>query len=229
MIRESLNERRAVAIAELSAVTTNPDTETVVRSLIHGLDQIRDLFLQRTHEDIERTMTMDSMQFPASIRQEVKQHENALREIEIFSCLMANDEFTSEHYLECEPDWFLNWLLKLHVGGEHASFVQSRIEDYRAPSTMARRQKFMSHLQQAIPESFRAPLVLFRMFPRASKIVVAVAFGNTQRAHRLRKEQHEILPAIRDCSVCKGQVLENGEKCRVCSNPIWGFQWLEAV
>ena len=37
-----------------------------------------------------------------------------------------------------------------------------------------------------------------------------------------------LLSIIRDCAECHGSVLENGEQCRNCGNPLWKYDWLTA-
>jgi len=86
--------------------------------------------------------------------------------------------------------------------------------------------KFVSVLQRAIPESARAPLVLFRLYPRAVRILAAVAFGDPLRAQELRAEQIGFLPAISDCHECHGRVMDNEDICRCCGNPLWNFAFL---
>ena len=62
-----------------------------------------------------------------------------------------------------------------------------------------------------------------------TEIATALAFGDHARARDARKRQTADLPAIRYCSQCRGDVLENGEQCRGCGNPLWKFEWLTAT
>ena len=89
-----------------------------------------------------------------------------------------------------------------------------------------RRLKFLSVLQHSMPETTKAPLVLFRLYPRSLRIATAVAFGDFVRAKKLRSEQMSFLPAITDCHECHGRVFENDEICRCCGNPLWNYAWL---
>ena len=125
-------------------------------------------------------------------------------------------------------DWFLDWLFRLRLGEEHERLFKQRVKSYRSPTAEDRRLKFLAELQRAIPESVQTPLVLFRLFPRAVRIVAAIAFDDPLRAQELRLEQCRFLPAVRDCCECHGRVLDNEENCRVCGNPVWEFQWLQA-
>jgi rRNA maturation endonuclease Nob1 len=43
-----------------------------------------------------------------------------------------------------------------------------------------------------------------------------------------RKKQIDLLPHISDCHACRGNPLENGERCQQCGNPMWKFDWLVA-
>jgi hypothetical protein len=69
-------------------------------------------------------------------------------------------------------------------------------------------------------------LVLLRLVPAAVQIAVALSFGKSPDAQHWRHEQVEILPSIRDCPRCRGRLLENGEQCTMCGNPLWTFDWL---
>ena len=71
--------------------------------------------------------------------------------------------------------------------------------------------------------------MLFRLAPSSVEIATALAFGKTADAGHWRKQQMEYLPAIGDCHECRGRVLDNGEQCRVCGNPVWKFEWLTAA
>jgi hypothetical protein len=84
-------------------------------------------------------------------------------------------------------------------------------------------------LEQALPEASKAPLGIYRMFPRAVRITTAVAFSDMQRAREVRAEQVSYLPIIADCHQCHGLPLDNRETCVQCGNPIWKLKWLSAV
>jgi hypothetical protein len=70
--------------------------------------------------------------------------------------------------------------------------------------------------------------VLYRLFPLAAGIVTATAFVDAGAAAELRESQTSWLPSIADCGECRGRVLENGEQCAVCNNPLWNYEWLNA-
>ncbi|MCC6124903.1 MAG: hypothetical protein IT426_08075 [Pirellulales bacterium] len=84
----------------------------------------------------------------------------------------------------------------------------------------------MAHI---LHEAASAPLVVFRLFPLAVQIVTARAFGDRKTADELRSRQADILPSINDCRHCRGRVLDVGEPCPKCGNPLWTYEWLIAA
>ena len=85
---------------------------------------------------------------------------------------------------------------------------------------------FSNILAAALPEALRAPLILLKLMPLAVQVATAQAFGKSADATQWRREQSNILPAIADCHQCHGELLESGEQCETCGNPIWTFEWL---
>jgi hypothetical protein len=138
------------------------------------------------------------------------------------------EEIATQSYLQATEEWLLDWLFRLRLGNRHESVTASRVEHYQSPTVDERRLKFVSILQRTVPESVKAPLVLFRLYPRAVRISTALAFGDAAHAAALRREQTLFLPAVRECHECQGRVLDNEEICRVCGNPVWEFAWLQA-
>jgi hypothetical protein len=127
-------------------------------------------------------------------------------------------------------DWYVPWLVKLCLGESPPSDAQrERIDDYLAKTADARRLAMTDVLASVLPESARAPLVLFLLFPLAVEIVTVVAFGDTGGAEKLRAAQIGHLPKISRCRQCHGRVLDNGETCRQCANPLWKIEWLTSV
>jgi hypothetical protein len=155
-----------------------------------------------------------------------KQAQLAEVEIEAYSCIVVGDEATAGGYVDGKDGWFLEWMFRLRLGEGYRSFFEKRVDHYRSQTIEERRLKFVSVLQRAIPESARAPLVLFRLFPRSVRILTAVAFGDPLRAQELRNEQTKFLPDISYCHECHGRVLDNGDNCRCCGNPVWNFAFL---
>ena len=87
----------------------------------------------------------------------------------------------------------------------------------------------MDILLDLLPESGRAPLVLFSLVPLSVHLVTALAFGDRRRGEALRKQQQDLLPALADCRDCHGAVLANGKLCSTCGNPLWKFEWLTST
>jgi len=108
--------------------------------------------------------------------------------------------------------------------GDEAS--AARVAQYRSKSADDRRLALTDVLLQVLPESRRAPLVLFRLMPLAVHIATALAFGDHATAAEVRARQIACLPSIRDCHRCRGEVADNGDLCEVCGSPLWRYEWL---
>ena len=104
-----------------------------------------------------------------------------------------------------------------------------RLNDYLAMEPDVRRLEFSRVLQKLMPETAKAPLILFRLFPLAVRIVATVAFGDHFAASELRNQQTRWQPAVADCLECHGRVLDNGDRCPTCANPLWEYVWLTAA
>jgi hypothetical protein len=92
-----------------------------------------------------------------------------------------------------------------------------------------RRLALTDILVSVLPESRRAPLVLFLLFPLAVQIATAAAFGDDAMAARLRAMQIDLLPIISACRECRGRILEPGRSCPSCNGPLWKTELLNAV
>lgn len=226
MFTKQRSKREAEAVAELGKRCPDLMSSQIVDSLTVGMTWIRDLVLRRIHEDVERYFGLDSMIAPPSASAEEKQLLHGKGEIEAYSAIVITDEVNQAGYVDNSDDWFSEWIFRLRFGERYKSVMDQRVDFYRSPSIEARRLKFVSVIQRQVPESAKAPLVLFRLFPRAVRIVAAVAFGDPLRAQELRAEQCNFLPAVTDCHLCYGRVLDNEEYCQCCGNPIWKFTWL---
>ena len=101
-----------------------------------------------------------------------------------------------------------------------------QLVEYAGQSPDQRRLTLSNVLVTILPNARRAPLVLFRLFPMAVQIATVIAFGDNASAARMRANQRDCLPAIEDCGQCRGRVLDNGEQCAVCGNPLWTTKWL---
>jgi hypothetical protein len=226
MTRES-DDRRAAGIDQFNRQGHRSDGARVAASLEAGLNVLRDLFYERMHFDVEKIVGVDSMLVPIS---EVKTQRATKIEIEVFQ--VAEAAWAAHTYGFTSPDdgWFLAWLAgqRLADAAKDSKHAQ-RLADYRGRAADDRRHLLMDAMLKLLPESGRTPLVLFRLVPLAVHIVAAVAFGDQRRADEIRKQQQGCLPAITDCRECRGRVLDNGELCTACGNPLWKFQWLNVA
>jgi hypothetical protein len=219
-------QRRVAAASQFNQRLARADGERIAGGLADGLGLLADMFLTRVHVDVQRNFGMDSMLMPASI---VKTEEKAKTEIELFQICEAAAHVRDCRYVAGQDEWFLPWLAELRLGqqaGDASS--QHRFAQYGARNSEDRRRVFSTLLERTLPEASRAPLVLYRLFPLGIDIAAALAFGDHGRAQEMRKRQQSILPGIGDCSACHGNVLDNGEKCSHCGNPVWKYDWLTA-
>ena len=219
-------QQRVAAASRFNERLARGDGERVAGGLADGLGLLADMFLIRVHVEVQRNFGSDSMLMPTSA---IKTEEKAKAEIELFQICEAAAHARDCQYLVGEDEWFLAWLTELRLGEQAtAASVGHRLAQYGARSAEDRRRVFSTLLERTLPAASRAPLVLYRLFPLAVNIVTALAFGDCARAQDARKRQQAILQGIGDCSMCHGNVLDNGEKCSQCGNPIWKYDWLTA-
>lgn len=213
--------RLGEAAREFNDALGRTDGEQVLGSLGSGLDVLRDLLYTRVHEDVEQAFGADSMLIPLS---EDRTARVTKLEIEIYQAVSSHAAAIEFGYLPQGDRRLLKSIAQLRIGDEVDNpNVAQRIESYLAQKPQDRRLAFMDALARAVPEARQAPLVLFRLYPRALSIVVATAFNDSSRAHRIRYEQEEILPQISGCEACHGQPLANGSQCERCGNPLWNY------
>ncbi len=226
MSAEERAKRRAEAAAEFDRRENRSDGARVTNLLGDGLSVLRDSFFNRVHGDVEKEFGLDSMLLPVAV---LKSEANTNLEIEIYQTVEAVLGIRGNHYLTSDDSWLMKWLARLRLAdsAELPAVVQ-RMAFYAERSADDRRRAFLSRLQQVLPEAGRAPLVMFRLFPLAVSIAVALAFGDHPRAEETRKRQVTWLPSIADCHSCHGRLLENGENCQHCGNPFWKYDWLTA-
>ncbi|MCA9141093.1 MAG: hypothetical protein KDB00_30190 [Planctomycetales bacterium] len=197
----------------------------IVESLSTGLNTTRDLMFQRIHHDVERYFGMDSMSIPVSLD---SSEYNAKTEIDIWQVVEAAD-FIRSAGLVGDRAWATGWLGELRLGGSFGNGpIAQRAMEYLEFDDEQRRRHFASTIEKVYPEARRSPLVLYQLMPHAVRIVVSVAFGATAEAANQRDRQAFLLPGILDCRSCKGAVLDNGETCVDCDNPVWNYKWLLA-
>lgn len=217
----------ARAAEQFNRQENRSDGPQVVASLSVGLDQLRDLLYVRIHHDVEAMVGRDSLFLPVS---ELKAEQSTKLEIELYQIAESAAAAAEQNYLAIRDDWYLVWLARLRLGAAGADPDRlDRIRQYLAMGPEARRLAFSDVLARTLAEAGRAPLVLLRLVPLCVRIVTALAFGDSQTAARLRGEQREYLPAIGDCPACSGGLLEIGQQCPQCGNPLWKSQWLTSA
>lgn len=220
------SDRRDRFIAEFDAQLQRSDGRRIVNSLCYGLTELRGLLFTRVHADVERNFGRDSMVMPMSL---LASEDRARLEIDIFQIATSSAQVQQHKYV-ADPAWYLDWLRRLRLDDSaYQDNVRKRLERYWEMTEEERRVGFSRVLEKTFPEATRAPLVLYRLFPLSVAIATALAFSDDADARRLRQQQISWLPAIADCQECRGQVLENGERCATCSNPLWTYDWLNVA
>lgn len=198
----------------------------VAFALVGGLRVIRDSLYLRVHRDVEQVIGRDSMLAPVS---ELKAQSRAIMEIDAYEIAESAIAVRRNGYA-ADVAWYQAWLAKLLTRDPSvAEEVSARSTEYLSQTVDGRRLAFMNVLAGAMPESIRAPLVLFRLLPLAVHIATACAFRDHSTAGNLRRQQQSLLPGIVDCRECRGQVLECAEQCRRCGNPLWKYEWLTST
>ncbi len=213
--------------AEFGRHTGRPDGQQVVAGLRAGWGLLSDLLYLRLHEDVEKAIGIDSMLAPLS---ETKSQSITKTEIGLYQIAESAATIRQFGYLPAGDDWCVPWLARLRLGESSEDRAhQHRIEGYLAKTAQARGLVWTDVLATVLPESRRAPLVLFLLFPLAVRIVTALAFGDQAGAKGFRASQVELLPVISGCRRCGGRVLENGQSCDNCANPLWKTEWLTSA
>jgi len=216
-------DRRTAFIEEFQRHENRTDGQQVVTSLDSGLSVLRDLLYGRLHYDVEQIVGTDSMLIPLS---EAKAQRATKAQIEIYQVVESAWSVQERRYVSSN-EWYLDWLTRFRLGEMAAKEkIQNEIAAYRGMKPDGRRLAFTDVLMRVLPESRKAPMVLFQLVPLAILIATAVAFGDDPAAAELRQQQRSILPSIADCPACHGAVLDNGDFCDTCSNPMWTYKWL---
>ena len=220
---DDFSRRQRESVDEFNRHEHRSDGLRVAGSLAAGLSVLRDSLFARMHEDVERIIGRDSMLIPVS---ELKTQKLTKREIDLYQ-IVESGAAATEFGCVGSPDWYVGWLAQLRLAGAQADPAAcKRLAEYRAEPAEKRLTRFERALAAVLPESTRAPLVLFRLYPVCVQIATVQAFLDHACASRLRQSQVNTLPAILDCRSCHGKVLENGEQCAGCGNPLWKFSWL---
>jgi len=223
MNAQEIVSRCSTAAEEFNQHERRGDGLRIIESICGGLTLIRDAVYARIHADVERRMGLDSMISPLS---EEKSERTAKLEIEVYQIVVAAGAGQAKGYF-ADGKWFRDWLAGLRLGQlDSNSRAARRMSYYVEKSADDRRLAFSNVLTTTLPEASRAPLILLRLVPPAVEIATSLAFGKSVDALQLRHEQTGILPSIPDCCRCHGKLLENGEQCTMCGNPLWTYEWL---
>jgi hypothetical protein len=226
MVQDESTKRRTQAAEEFNRHEKRRDGESVVGGLYEGLTVLRSLLYFRVHDDVERIVGTDSMWLPVS---EIKTKRLARTQIELYEVAESAVAAREFGYVADKSGWFADWLAAIRPEDPGLTVEEkSRLADYLSQTADGRRLAFTDVLLKVLPESDRAPLVLFRLLPLSVQIVTAIAFGDRTRAAELRRRQVDLLSAICDCPECRAKVLDNGEQCARCGNPLWKTEWLAA-
>lgn len=222
---EEFAARHADAAEQFDERERRGNGRSVAHGLTHGFNVLRSQFFRRIHDDVQTTYGSDSMVGPVSI---LKADSRVNAEIEVYAIAESTVVVRQRHYVR-DVDWYAEWLGRLRLG---ASFDQPAMRDrlnrYLHLGEVERELAFSNHLVKALREANRAPLVLYRLFPHAVGVITSVAFADHLGANEFRLSQIRILPSIEDCRECFGRVLENGDRCLACGNPVWKYAWLQA-
>jgi hypothetical protein len=227
MAQVNLSETLDKSVEEFNRHEGRGDGEAAVLWLDRGLTMLRTSLYLRMHQDVERVIGRDSMLMPVS---ELRTMILANQTIEAYQ--IAESAAAARHfrYVADAEIWYLDWLARLRLGEKDwRGEIVERTKTLFAQTAEARRRAFSDEMAHVLHESLDAPLVLFQLLPPAVRIVTAQAFGDRKTAEELRSGQAAILPSINDCRQCRGQVLEGGEQCPKCGNPLWTYEWLTAA
>jgi len=132
----------------------------------------------------------------------------------VYSAVVVLAEAAHSGYAKAHFSWFCEWLTRLFWGDHPDVALLERLRDYDQLTDGERRRMFASHVEQALPKATSAPLVIYRLYPRAVRIATSLAFGDRLRASDIRNEQIAYLPVIADCHECHGAPLDKA-KCAI--------------
>lgn len=216
----------AEAAGDFDGHEQRTDGAQVVADLSAGLTILRNSLYVRLHSEVEKVFGVDSMLMPISEMRTKDQTDLETEVYQVAECALA---MRKGSYVSGGDEWFPGWLARLRLGPDRAEEQLPRVVQYMTQPTNERRLKFSDVLARVLPESRRAPLVLFRLFPMAVQLLVQVAFDDRAAAEQLRQRQRIYLPAIDDCQACRGQVLAADQQCAKCGNPLWNSSMLMAT
>ena len=218
--------RRAEAAIEYNRHEGRDNGGPRVDSLFYGLTELRDSLFARVTQDVANVLGVDSMLIPRALVTAAKKTKT---EIELYQIAESAAAVRQRDYVSTDDDWFLNWLARLRLGDDAlVEEICARLASYVAEDCDDRRRSFTVLLERIRPDARRSPLVVYQLFPLAVQIATANAFGDPGGAEGGRTRQLTLLPAIADCRECRGGVLDNGEGCHLCGNPLWKYEFLTA-
>jgi len=220
-------ERLAAAGEQFNRHEGREDGARVAEGLAYGLTLLSESLFRRIHQDVEKAVGLDSMLMPVS---EAKAQQRTIEEIEVFQTAESAAAAGEFGYLSGADEWYLRWLARLRLGKQASEpALDAQLLRYRSQTAKERRLAFTDALSRTLAESRQAPLVLFRLYPLAVQVTTALAFDDREKAAEVRRGQVTVHPPIADCTRCRGRLLENGEQCPGCGNPLWKYQWLVAA
>jgi hypothetical protein len=224
MLQDKWSDQLRAAAAEFDKHENRTDGAKIIGGLDNGLTLLCDSFYLHLHQELEKALGTDSMLMPVS---EIKTRKQVRVEIELFQAAESAAAAAELGHVRNDGQWYLHWLAGVRLGQAALDEPHRlRLEKYAGQNQDQRRLTLTDVLVKVLPDARRAPLVLFRLFPMAVRIATTIAFGNEANAARIRAEQIKCLPAIEDCSQCRGRVLNIGEQCAACGNPLWKTTWL---
>jgi len=213
----------AKAAAEFDQHEGRSDGTEIADRLAKNLTALRESLLRRVLTP-DKSIPLDSMLLPVS---KLKAQQHASEEVEAFMIAESSDAVRLFKLVKKAGPWYVNWLTAMRFDSWNPlGDVPERIAGYLKKSSDERRLQFSNLLVEAIPETRRAPLVLFRLFPTAVHVATALAFGDSKAAGKVRAEQSKILPSIAYCQQCHGKLFTADKECSTCGNPLWNQQWL---
>ena len=202
------------------------DGAQVVAGLTGGLTILRESLYVRLQGEVEQMFGVDSLIMPISA---LKTKDQADLETDLYQVAECTAAARSGAYVSGDETWFPAWLAKVRLKSRLSDAHLARVREYLLQPSDRRRLKFTDVLARVLPESRRAPLVLFRLLPLAVQVATHLAFGNLPAAEKVRQQQKIELPAIADCRKCRGKVLARDEQCPECGNPLWNTELLTAT
>ena len=213
----------ARAAAEFDQHERRTDGKRIADRLAKNLTSLRESLLRRLVAP-EGSMPVDSMLMPVS---SLKAQQHASEEVEAFMIAESAEAVRLFQLVKDAESWYVQWLTAMRFDSWNPmGNMPERVAAYLEKPSDERRLQFSNVLVEVIPDSRHAPLVLFRLLPTAVHVATALAFGDREKAAKIRQEQAKILPSIVYCQECHGKLLQDDQECSTCGNPFWNQQWL---